>query len=338
MIKPLSQTQKLTTMRSRSTFLVVPCLVASPSSLAFKSTCSFNSGSAGGTPSPGGGYRRPPQDGRSRSHISIRQQQSSGAVLLVLAGADDVDPSSNSSFSSSSSVAATIEISDSVEQRRFSAAATEKAEILLFSGGDDDDASATATSIVGAATGSVNERLLSEIQASLDKEKYGPPKTREYFKEFRSQKSEEERRRSIEEARDLNGVNPLVCIGGAGFAWSCAGALWALTTYLGYLFASHPVDVDSVYFVQRLASVFRNVVVGLASLASGFFGVVGVGIFLLGVRVAYGVMTGELDPTPIKRPKSEEIVLPDVWGLMTGKRPNRRGKRGGGGEDNPYGL
>ena len=65
---------------------------------------------------------------------------------------------------------------------------------------------------------------------------------------------------------------------------------------------------------------------GLSSLASGFFGVVGVGIFLLGVRVAYGVMTGELDPTPIKKSKSDEIVMPDVWGLMTGKT-NRRGKR-----------
>lgn len=322
----------------RCAFLVVPCLVATPLSLAFKSTSSsFNGGSAGGaTSSFGGGYRRPPQDGRSsRTHISIRQQ-SPGTVLLVLAGADDDDPFP-SSFSSTA--AATIEISsDNVEQRRFSAAATEKAEILVFTGGDDDDVRAATATVVGAATSTVNERLLSEIQASVDKEKYGPPKTREYFKEFRSQKSEEERRRSIEEARDLNGVNPLVCIGGAGFAWACAGALWALTTYLGYLFASHPVDADSVYFVQRLASVFQNVVVGLASLASGFFGVVGVGIFLLGVRVAWGVMTGELDPTPIKRPKSEEIVLPDVWGLMMGKKPNRRGKRGGGGDDNPYGL
>ena len=121
------------------------------------------------------------------------------------------------------------------------------------------------------------------------------------------------------------GVNPLVCIGGAAFAWACAGALWVFTTYLGVLFASHPLETD-VYFVQRLTGVFRNVVMGLSSLASGFFGVVGIGIFLLGVRVAYGVVTGELDPTPIKQKKGEEIVLPDVWGLMMGKT-NRRGKR-----------
>lgn len=226
------------------------------------------------------------------------------------------------------------------DQRRRLSAPIEQADIIMLSGTDRNravvSAVSTASPVVGggAATNTVNERLMSEIQASLDKETYGSSssKTREYFKEFRSQKSDAERQRSIEEARDLNGVNPLVCIGGAGFAWACAGVLWWLTTFLGTLFALHPVDGDSIYVVQRMASVFRNIVVGLSSLASGFFGVVGVGIFLLGVRVAYGVMTGELDPTPIVRPKSEEIALPDVWGLMMGKKPDRRGKRGGGGE------
>jgi len=210
---------------------------------------------------------------------------------------------------------------DSVE-KRFTAASAEKSEILVTPGEQtaNDDAITSK-----AVTSSVNDRLMSEIQASVDKEKYGSGKTREYFKEFRSQKSEEERQRSIEEARDLNGVNPLVCIGGAAFAWACAGVLWFFTTYLGALFATHPFETD-VYFIQRLTQVFRNAIMGLSSLASGFFGVVGVGIFLLGVRVGYGVMTGELDPTPIKKSKSDEIVMPDVWALMTGKT-NRRGKR-----------
>ena len=239
--------------------------------------------------------------------------------------------------------------------RRVVASPIKKSEILVNSGKDDTTSSATTTK---AATSTVNERLLSEIQASVEKEKYGSGKSRQYFKEFQSQKTEEERRRSIEEARDLNGewnylrlreqmettklgsfihiqifpsipapgVNPLVCIGGAAFAWACAGALWFATTYLGVLFTSHPLDTD-MYFAQRLADVFRSAVMGLVSLASGFFGVVGIGIFLLGIRVAYGVMTGELDPTPIKQPKSEEIVLPDVWGLMMGKNNNRRRKR-----------
>lgn len=260
--------------------------------------------------------------------MSIYQESS---CVLELA-ADDEDSSS-----SSSSSATTTAMTDGVE-RRLSAATQEKAEILVASG-DGDETTFVAPS--EAATSTVNERLLSEIQASVEKEKYGSnSKRRDYFKDFQSKKTDEERQRSIEEARDLNGVNPLVCIGGAAFAWACAGALWLLTTYLGVLFASHPLETD-LYFVERLTGVFRNVVMGLSSLASGFFGVVGIGIFLLGVRVAYGVMTGELDPTPIKQKKGEEIVLPDVWGLMMGKKPNRRGKRGGlggGGDDNPFGL
>ena len=241
----------------------------------------------------------------SAVQASLRRHES---FVVRLASEDD----------SSSPVTSTV---DSVE-KRFTAASAETSEILITPG---ESASNDELISSKAVTSSVNDRLMSEIQASVDKEKYGSGKTREYFKEFRSQKTEEERQRSIEEARDLNGVNPLVCIGGAAFAWVCAGALWYFTTYLGALFASHPFETD-VYFIQRLTQVFRNVVMGLSSLASGFFGVVGVGIFLLGVRVGYGVMTGELDPTPIKKPKSEEIVMPDVWALMTGKN-NRRGRR-----------
>mmetsp|Transcript_4120 Transcript_4120/g.9249 ORF Transcript_4120/g.9249 Transcript_4120/m.9249 type:complete len:311 (-) Transcript_4120:254-1186(-) len=299
------------------------CFTASPPSrhqlvLAFKSTNiqpSYSSVSSGS----GNAYRRPARQGArgsSRSHITIHQD-SSGIVRLAASDEDSSAPTS---------------ISEGVE-RRFTATSTERAEILVASGESEVTTVAAPTK---AATSTVNERLLSEIQASVEKEKYGSTKSRDYFKDFQSQKTEEERQRSIEEARDLNGVNPLVCIGGAGFAWACAGALWFFTTYLGVLFASHPLETD-LYFVQRLTSVFRNVVMGLSSLASGFFGVVGIGIFLLGIRVAYGVMTGELDPTPIKQSKSEEIVLPDVWSLMMGKKPNRRGGRGGGG-DNPFGL
>ncbi|KAL7486419.1 hypothetical protein ACHAW6_012021 [Cyclotella cf. meneghiniana] len=243
--------------------------------------------------------RRPRHD---HSHITVRQ----GSDCIILRATGD-------------------------DRQRFVAAPTKNTEIVVTSSSEPND---DVDSPEKAATNTVNERLLQEIRAAADAQKYGSnadgKRKRDIFAEFRSQKTEEERRRSIEEARDLNGVNPLVCIGGAAFAWICAGGLWMFTTYLGVLFASHPMETD-VYFLQRVAGVFRNVVVGLTSLASGFFGVVGVGIFLLGVRVAYGVLVGELDPTPIKR-KGEEVVLPDVWGLMMGGN-RRRGKRGGGGDD-----
>jgi hypothetical protein len=293
----------------------------------------------------------------SRLPISIIHHRDSACIVLHAAaaaggGADEID---NDSASSSSIKISLDDVIDDNIGRRFSAAPSERAEILILNNYDYDELDGTTTtnaattttatttttanptsSSTKAATSTVNERLLSEIQASLDKQKGTTTtsnthsKTKEYLKEFRyTTKTEEERQRSLEEARDLNGVNPLVCIGGAAFAWGCAGALWVLTTYLGVFFASHPLDTD-VYFVQRVAGVFRNVVVGLSSLASGFFGVVGVGIFLLGVRVGYGVITGELDPTPIKVPNTnkrmndEEFVLPDVWELMMGKKNRRR--------------
>ena len=93
---------------------------------------------------------------------------------------------------------------------------------------------------------------------------------------------------------------------------------------------------SEVYFVIRSAQVVRNVAMGLISLASGFFGVTGLGIFLLGVRVAYGVTTGELDPTPIKQNQKEKVDMPNVWDLMLNKKPGRRG--GGHSDNNPFGI
>ncbi|OEU06789.1 hypothetical protein FRACYDRAFT_265503 [Fragilariopsis cylindrus CCMP1102] len=142
----------------------------------------------------------------------------------------------------------------------------------------------------------------------------------------RSRKSDEEVKMAIEEARDLNGVNPIVAIGGSFFAFAVAAALWYATNQLGSYFVSHPPATD-VYFVIRSAQVFRNVVMGLISLAAGFFGVCGLGIFGMGVRVAYGIANGELDPTPIvslSKPK-ETVNMSKMMDLMMNKKPGRRG-------------
>ena len=116
-----------------------------------------------------------------------------------------------------------------------------------------------------------------------------------------SRRTDEERQASIDEARNLNGINPAVAIAGSVFALGVAAALWTLTNVVAESFATHPVESD-LYVVQRAAAVFRNVVMGLFALASGFFGVTGAGILLLGVRVAIGVAKGELDPTPLPPP------------------------------------
>jgi Protein of unknown function (DUF3082) len=128
----------------------------------------------------------------------------------------------------------------------------------------------------------------------------------------------------------LNGVNPLVTAAGSVFAIGCALALWKATTFVGVFFALHPVESDAI-FIQRTATVFRNVVVGLVSLASGFFGVTGLGILLLTFRVAYGVITGELDPappvkkiSPLAANKANNELEFNVFDLMLNKRPKRR--------------
>jgi hypothetical protein len=194
---------------------------------------------------------------------------------------------------------------------------------------DDYDEETTEQQPQGkAATRTVNERLLEELSAASKKEKYGARSSmgkKLGLDSFESSKTDAERAAAIKEAQNLNGVNPVVALAGSAFALGGAGGLWILTTYLATFFALHPVNTD-VYFVQRVSGVFRNIVMGLSSLASGFFGVTGLGLFLLGIRVAYGVVKGELDPTPLKKSLKDEVDLPNVWDFMTNKKPGRRGQ------------
>jgi hypothetical protein len=194
-----------------------------------------------------------------------------------------------------------------------------------------------------AATNTINERLLAELQQAEQKERFGARsaagKKLALVDGFgRPRKTDKEIQAAIEEARDLNGVNPVVAILGSFFAFAVAAVLWLSTNKMGAWFATHPPNTET-YFVLRTAQVFRNVVMGLISLASGFFGVTGLGIFLLGVRVAYGVATGELDPTPIKKSsipgqqgeESNGVNIGNMMDLMMNKKPGRRGGGGGGG-------
>lgn len=191
-------------------------------------------------------------------------------------------------------------------------------------------------------TGTVNERLMAELQQAVETEKYGARSSMgqkmglagsssSRFRPFSSTKTDQERQAAVEEARNLNGVNPVVTLVGSMVALAIAAGLWTLTQWLAEYFALHPIESD-LYVVNRVTAVFRNVIMGLVSLASGFFGVTGVGIFLLGVRVAYGVVTGELDPTPIVRKKTTTtndepaVNLGSAWDLMTNKN-QKRGRR-----------
>ena len=179
---------------------------------------------------------------------------------------------------------------------------------------------------VQAATRTVNERLMAELEEAASKEKYGSRSelTKKFSLDmFRSTKTDEERKAAIEEARNLNGVNPVVTGVASVLALATAFGLWKATTALGIFFATHPVESDW-YVVQRSTSVFRNVAIGLVSLGAGFCGVTGLGILLLTGRVAIGVAKGELDPTPLPTKPGEEVEIPNIWDLMLNKKPNRR--------------
>ncbi|CAB9527708.1 expressed unknown protein [Seminavis robusta] len=226
------------------------------------------------------------------------------------------------------------------QQKTIKAASLEEKSLELEGSIQEDDANnKSSESEEEAATGTINERLMAELQQAADKEKFGTSKSGKRMNlPARPRKTPEEQEAALAEARNLNGVNPVVALGGGLFAFAVAAGLWYATNELGNFFALHPVETD-VYFVQRLASVFRNVAMGLVSLASGFFGVTGMGIFLLGVRVAVGVAKGELDPTPIKKSKQQQSEMPNVWDLMMNKKPSRSGGRGGNdSSDNPFGL
>jgi len=194
---------------------------------------------------------------------------------------------------------------------------------------EKDDKDAKNESMTTAATNTINERLMAELQDAEETERFGSKGKKMSLVDGygRTRKTDAEIKAAIAEARDLNGVNPVVAIVGSFFAFGVAAALWVGTNKLGGYFASHPPETE-VYFVLRTAQVFRNVVMGMISLASGFFGVTGLGIFGMGVRVAYGVMTGELDPTPIKTrttPVKETVDVGNMMDLMMNKKPGRRG-------------
>ena len=99
-------------------------------------------------------------------------------------------------------------------------------------------------------------------------------------------------------ADDLNGIQPYTPFLFATVSGFMSAAGWQIARYLAAHFAVQYLNSD-LYPVQRLAVVFRNVVVGICTLFSGFCGAVSLGLICLGVVVTIGVIKGELDPTKV---------------------------------------
>ena len=94
---------------------------------------------------------------------------------------------------------------------------------------------------------------------------------------------------------DINGIQPLTPLLFSLFPAVFCVLFWQLSAYMTNHFAVDFITSD-MYPVRRLASISRNFVVGIVTLASGFTGVVALGLFLLGITVGVGVLKGELDP------------------------------------------
>jgi Protein of unknown function (DUF3082) len=100
----------------------------------------------------------------------------------------------------------------------------------------------------------------------------------------------------VAKKEDLNGINPITPLTFSVFPAIMAYVGYQATNYLVGHFAIDFVE-SPIYPIQRAAIVARNVIVGISTLATGFCGVVSVGLFLLGIAVSVGVLKGELDPS-----------------------------------------
>ncbi|CAE7322806.1 SLC2A3 [Symbiodinium sp. CCMP2592] len=126
----------------------------------------------------------------------------------------------------------------------------------------------------------------------------------------------EDQKRIVQQEVDLNGIDPTACFVGAAPVAALSYGFWTFTSRSAEWFYNHPVESE-FYPVQRLGLVFQAAVVGLSSLASGIFGFTALGIFLLGVRVSIGVLSGELDPADKSKGLGKRSTAETVLDVFT---------------------
>lgn len=133
----------------------------------------------------------------------------------------------------------------------------------------------------GARIGTVNERMMRELQKTAAPIRRAPTEVESKIQY---------------EAVDLNGVQPLVLFASAVAVALVSAGAWIFTNVMAVQFTENPLETD-IYFLQRISSFIRQVVVGTGALGTGIFGVTALGLGALGVRVTMGVVSGELDPS-----------------------------------------
>ncbi|MBE9158344.1 DUF3082 domain-containing protein [Nodosilinea sp. LEGE 06152] len=83
----------------------------------------------------------------------------------------------------------------------------------------------------------------------------------------------------------------LQCFSGAFVAGTIAVLAYRLMLSIAANFATHPVVSDNPA-VANISAAVRTLVVGMAALGSGVFGLAGLGLFLLGIQLLWGRLAG----------------------------------------------
>ena len=118
----------------------------------------------------------------------------------------------------------------------------------------------------GAAMGTINDKLLAEIE--------------EAKKGFRVEAPQVDEREDV----DISDVNPVQSVLSGVAALATAYVFWLGVGFAAESFAEHPVDSE-IYAIQRISTVMRTVVLGLGTLLTGITAFAGVGLLALGGKV-----------------------------------------------------
>lgn len=124
------------------------------------------------------------------------------------------------------------------------------------------------------------------------------------------------------EEQDLNGIKPRDLVVGAATYSAAAVVAWAFTNGVAVFFANKDFS-ESAYFVQRLSSVAKNVLVATGALGVGVSSIAAAGQLALAVRIWIGIANGELDPNAVRddpkgRRKKEKYEM--MLGYMKGDK------------------
>mmetsp|Transcript_19420 Transcript_19420/g.59818 ORF Transcript_19420/g.59818 Transcript_19420/m.59818 type:complete len:194 (+) Transcript_19420:275-856(+) len=121
-----------------------------------------------------------------------------------------------------------------------------------------------------AEVGTINDKLLAEIEAAKS--------------QYRIEAPQEEERELV----DVSDVNPVQSVLSGFAALAAAYVFWLGVSFAAESFAEHPVTSE-FYPIQRISTIMRTVVLGLGTLLTGLTAFAGVGLLALGGKVGLGL-------------------------------------------------